>query len=527
MATRPKVPGCLTGQLRPAARRAIRFGSALAAFVGGWAGPTFLAYAQAEGSPAADAPQLAFVTMAGLALLLALLQRRRATQAEERARYFSRHEPMTGLLNRPHFLAALDAELSRRQAGSIAVLSIDLDGLREINDLLGHENGDLAILRMAHALPTLAGEDALAARLGGDKFVVACPGLSPSKAKDLAVRICAAAEKPFLLADQEVNLVAQVGIAVSPSDGDSALRLLKAAGLALDRARLRGGSCYVFFERTLETELQRRRELEQQIRDTLAAKAFDLHFQPLYNADQDRLTGFEALLRMPDGQGGYVSPAIFIPVAEEIGLITEIGDWVVRRACALATHWPDHLTVAVNLSPAQFKAGGVHRTVREALAAADLAPERLELEITEGLILHDDVAIMRELTELKALGVSIVMDDFGTGYSSLSYLWKFPFDKIKIDRSFMRALASEDRQVVDILHAIMSLSRSLRMRVTAEGVETKDQADFLKTLGCDEVQGFYFARPMPIDQVALVIMRDVQTAVVEVVPGPQALRAAS
>ena len=305
-------------------------------------------------------------------------------------------------------------------------------------------------------------------------------------------------------------MAAQIGIAFAPSDGESAARLVKAAGLALDRARLRGGSCFVFFERTLETELQRRRDLEQQIRDALAAQTFDLHFQPLMNAAHERLVGFEALLRMPDGRGGYVSPAIFIPVAEEIGLITEIGDWVVRRACALAAHWPDHLKIAVNLSPAQFKAGGVHRTVREALAAARIPAARLELEITEGLILNDDASVVRELTELKALGVSIVMDDFGTGYSSLSYLWKFPFDKIKIDRSFMRAFAAEDRQVVDVLHAIMSLSRSLRMRVTAEGVETKEQATFLKALGCDEVQGFFFAKPMPIDQVALAIMRDVQ-----------------
>jgi EAL domain-containing protein (putative c-di-GMP-specific phosphodiesterase class I) len=295
-----------------------------------------------------------------------------------------------------------------------------------------------------------------------------------------------------------------------PGDGDSALRLLKGAGLALDRARLRQGSCYVFFERTIETELQRRRELEQQIRDTLAEGAFDLHFQPLFDASQERLVGFEALLRMPDGQGGFVSPAIFIPVAEEIGLIIEIGDWVVRRACELAALWPDHLTIAVNLSPAQFKAGGVHRTVTEALAAAELAPHRLELEITEGLILNDDAAIMRELAELKALGVSIVMDDFGTGYSSLSYLWKFPFDKIKIDRSFMRGLTAEDGSVTDVLQAIMSLSRALRMRVTAEGVETSLQAAFLKTIGCHEVQGFYFGRPMPIAEVALAILRDVR-----------------
>jgi diguanylate cyclase (GGDEF)-like protein len=445
------------------------------------------------------------------ALVLAISRRHRASAAEEKARYFARHEPMTGLFNRPHFIKALDELMQQRAAHEqVAVLCIDLDGLREINDLLGHETGDEAILRAAGNLRKVSGPDALVARLSGDKFAVARRTISVGDIKDHAGAMLSAISQPFTTQGQDVALVAQIGVALTPSDGDTALRLLKSAGLALDRARLRQGSCFVFFERTLETELQRRRELEQQIRDTLAAKAFDLHFQPLLETTQQHLVGFEALLRMPDGKGGFVSPAIFIPVAEEIGLIIEIGDWVVRRACALASLWPDHLTVAVNLSPAQFKAGGVCRTVKEALESVGLAPHRLELEITEGLILNDDAAIMRELTELKALGVSIVMDDFGTGYSSLSYLWKFPFDKIKIDRSFMRGLNGEDGSIVDVLHAIMSLSRALRMRVTAEGVETSLQAEFLKTIGCHEVQGFYFGKPMPTEQVALAILRDVR-----------------
>ena len=453
---------------------------------------------------------LALLAVACGALALAVKRRHRAAEAEERARYFAHHEPMTGLLNRPHFIKAFEELVATRlDHEQLAVLCVDIDGLREINDLVGHDAGDEAILRAAGNMREVAGAGTLVARMSGDKFALVRKVLSVGEVKDLAGALLDAVAQPFAARGQQVALSAQIGIALTPGDGDTALRLLKAAGLALDRARLRQGNCFVFFERTLETELQRRRELEQQIRDTLAARAFDLHFQPLLDATQQRLVGFEALLRMPDGQGGFVSPAIFIPVAEEIGLIIEIGDWVVRRACALAARWPDHLSVAVNLSPAQFKAGGVCRTVSEALASAGLAPHRLELEITEGLILNDDAAIMRELTELKALGVSIVMDDFGTGYSSLSYLWKFPFDKIKIDRSFMRGLTGEDGSVVDVLHAIMSLSRALRMRVTAEGVETSLQAEFLKTIGCHEVQGFYFGRPMPIDQVALAILRDV------------------
>jgi diguanylate cyclase (GGDEF)-like protein len=496
----------------------MRYGTAAALTTAISLGETAHAHAQdalALASAASEVTPLALFGIAFLSLAMAIVQRRRATEAEKRARYFAHHEPMTGLLNRPHFIEALDKALSENPERPVAILSLDLDGLREINDLLGHESGDDAILRMARAVAELAGEDALVGRLGGDKFAIASLDALPYRVKELCASIIQRIERPFTLKGQEVAMQVQIGIALAPADGDNALRLLKSAGLALDRARLRGGSCYVFFERTLETELQRRRELEQQIRDTLAADAFDLHFQPLFNATQDRLTGFEALLRMPDGSGGFVSPAIFIPVAEEIGLIIEIGDWVIRRACALAAHWPDHLTIAVNLSPAQFKAGGVHQTVREALADANLSAKRLELEITEGLILNDDAGIIRELTELKSLGVSIVMDDFGTGYSSLSYLWKFPFDKIKIDRSFMRALGADDRQVVDIIHAIMSLSRSLRMRVTAEGVETKEQAAFLRSIGCDEVQGFYFAKPMPIDQVALAIMRDVQQEIAQ------------
>jgi predicted signal transduction protein with EAL and GGDEF domain len=371
--------------------------------------------------------------------------------------------------------------------------------------------GDAVIGRVARGLETAAGPDALVARLGGDEFAVALPRTtSPEAVGRVAGALIEAAAAPQEAGGRTVSVAARIGIAAMPGDGDSALRLLKGADLALDRARSQKPGSFVFFESTIEDELQRRRDLEAQIRETLANDAFDLHFQPLFETLQGGLVGFEALLRMPAGARGFVSPAVFIPVAEEIGLITRIGDWVVRRACAVAKHWPDHLSVAVNLSPAQFKEGGVHRTVREALQETGLDPRRLQLEITEGLLLNDDAAIMQELAELKALGVSIVMDDFGTGYSSLSYLWKFPFDKIKIDRSFMRAFEADDENVANILQAIMSLSRALRMRVTAEGVETEAQAQFLRNLGCDEVQGYYFGRPTPLVDVAALIMRDAQ-----------------
>jgi diguanylate cyclase (GGDEF)-like protein len=442
--------------------------------------------------------------------LLGLL--RKFSRAEARIRHLDAHEPLTGLLHRARFVAALDeaAALHGAQGLELAVLCLDLDGLREINEAEGHEAGD-AVLRAVAAALKSAGPDILLARLGGDEFAVArLRSGSRAEAESLARSVLAAVRSAG-------PVTARIGVARLPADGDTAAALLRSADLALNRARALPEPGFVFFEREIEAALQARRDLEARLRETLARDAFDLHFQPLFDARRDRLVGFEALLRMPadapgaTGAGGFVSPAVFVPVAEEIGLISEIGGWVLRRACAVAAEWPPHLSVAVNLSPAQFREGGVHRTVREALQASGLSPERLELEITEGLVLGDDAGVMRELADLKALGVKIAMDDFGTGYSSLSYLWKFPFDKIKIDRSFMRAFAEADRNVANVIAAILSLSAALKMRVTAEGVETEAQAAFLKALGCDEVQGFFFGRPMPVADVAIVVLRDART----------------
>ncbi|HEY8566804.1 MAG TPA: bifunctional diguanylate cyclase/phosphodiesterase [Beijerinckiaceae bacterium] len=461
----------------------------------------------------------------GIPLLAFLRRHREGLAASERVAYYAAHEPMTGLMSRARFLAALDEMVAARNGtegalSGFAVLHIDLDGLKEVNEAYSHKVGDEAIVAAARALRAAAGPDALVARLGGDEFAVACPGLaSPAAVESFAASLVAAVAAPRTVEGHAVALTARIGAALFPQDGDGVLRLMKAADLALDRARKRPEPGTVLFERAIESELQRRRELENQIRETLASDAFDLHFQPLFAGGSGRLTGFEALLRMPAGAGGYVSPAVFVPIAEEMGLIAQIGDWVLRRACDVARHWPEPLTIAVNLSPAQFKAGGLSRTVRQALEQSGLAPRRLELEITEGLLLADDADIMQELADFKALGVSIVMDDFGTGYSSLSYLWKFPFDKIKIDRSFMRAFETDERHVATILQAILSLSRALRMRVTAEGVETPAQAAFLRELGCDEVQGFLFGRPMPLIDVAATILKDAQREEPETAPG--------
>ncbi|WP_048708838.1 putative bifunctional diguanylate cyclase/phosphodiesterase [Microvirga massiliensis] len=468
-------------------------------------------------------------TIAIAGLFMAFLQQRRAAAALARARFFEHHEVMTGLFNRPHFLDVLRGAMTRRRPHEhIAVFAIDLEGVRDVNDLLGNAAGDTIIRLTARALERVSGSNAIVARLSGDNFAVARLGLrNVQDAASFAATLLEAISQPQRLNGHEVMLSARIGVALAPGDSEEAAHLLKAAGLALDRACLGTGSGFTLFEKSFERALQERRELEVKIRETLEKGGFDLHFQPLFRAGSNRLAGFEALLRMPDGQGGFIPPVKFIPVAEEMGLIVEIGDWVLRRACMLAAHWPDHLSIAVNLSPAQFSAGHMSRRVRDALGESGLRADRLELEITEGLILKDDASILGELRTLKALGVAIVLDDFGTGYSSLSYLWKFPFDKIKIDRSFTDALDGEDRQVVEVLQAIMSLGRSLRLRITAEGVETGAQASFLKSLGCDEVQGYYFGRPMPVDQVALTILADAARALSDATASAPAARLAA
>jgi EAL domain-containing protein (putative c-di-GMP-specific phosphodiesterase class I) len=262
------------------------------------------------------------------------------------------------------------------------------------------------------------------------------------------------------------------------------------------------------FRPEMDAELQARRGLESLLRRAVSNNSFELHFQPIKRAHDERLAGFEALLRLPDRDGGHVSPAVFVPLAERLGLITAIGDWVIRRACEIAVTWPSHLSVAVNLSPAQFREGRLAEKVEAALKASGLAAERLELEITEGLLLSDADWIMRQLADLKTLGVRIAMDDFGTGYSSLSYLWKFPFDKLKVDQSFTRALSGGDQHLASVIRAIVALGRSLGMIVTAEGVETEAQAEFLRAIGCHQLQGFHLGRPMPLENVAAEVLKD-------------------
>lgn len=460
--------------------------------------------------PAVVTALLGMVLVAFGIPLFALMRRtREKKEADERIRYLSGHDVLTGLLNRARFTEELDSLSRREGAGDASVFYIDLERVQTINDLFGHHVGDAVIREVAAEIGRAAGEEALVARLGGDEFAVASFALRDKDgAAAFAQVLLDIAAKPRVVGADAVALAATVGVARAPSDGGDAQALMKSAHLALSHAKAASVGTFRFFDPSMDEQVRLRREIEERVRDAVDRDAFDLHFQPVYRTQGGRLVGFEALLRLPAGEGALISPALFVPVAEELGLISKIGAWVIRRACAVAACWPEDVSVAVNLSPAQFKDGEVSRVVRDALARSGLAPHRLELEITEGLLMIDTEAVLGELAALKALGVSIVMDDFGTGYSSLSYLWKFPFDKIKIDRAFMRAYEARDAQIATILEAIMSLSRSLRLRVTAEGVETEAQAVFLRRLDCDEVQGFLFGKPMPTTEVAGVLMRE-------------------
>lgn len=336
------------------------------------------------------------------------------------------------------------------------------------------------------------------ARIGGDEFtIVQVDATDKSQAEALGQRVIASLREPFLVKGQTVSVGASVGIAMAPGDAIDIAQLMRCADLALYKAKADGRNCVRFFSTQLDVDNQARLTLEQALRNAVTNDGFDLEFQPVYDSTSKRLVGFEALVRLPSFNDGRTSPSMFIPVAEDIGLIGHIGRWVLNRACQVATTWPEHISVSVNLSSAQFNNGDICETVAQALRTSGLEPRRLELEITEGLLLGDTEAVMAQLNGLKKLGVSIVMDDSGTGYSSLNYLWRFQFDKIKIDRSFVSAYGNPDGNAETIVKTIVALGRSLNMQVTVEGVETDGQAAFVRNLDADQVQGFYYGQPMP------------------------------
>jgi len=425
-------------------------------------------------------------------------------RAEAQIARLAHYDPLTELPNRVLFQKHLSEALARRarKDDQLAVHFIDLDRFKTVNDTLGHPLGDALLRVAAERLRGCVREGDTVARLGGDEFAVVQTGLSDmTGATRLAERIVEAMAAPFDLQGHQVVIGASVGVAAAPSDGEDADELLKKADMALYRAKADGRGAFHFFERAMDEQLQARRALELDLRRALTAGEFELFYQPLYNLGAEQVTGCEALLRWRHPDRGMVSPADFIPLAEEIGLIVPLGEWVLRTACAEAARWPDHVRLAVNLSPAQFRDRGLVRTVVSALAASGLPAQRLELEITESVLLQDSVANMSMLHDLKALGVRISMDDFGTGYSSLSYLRSFPFDKIKIDQTFVRDIL-EDSDAMAIIKAVLDLGSSMGIVTTAEGVETLEQLNALRGQGCAEIQGYFISRPAPASEIA-------------------------
>ncbi|MBR0711015.1 EAL domain-containing protein [Bradyrhizobium liaoningense] len=433
------------------------------------------------------------------AVLLALMDITERKRAEARLAFMAQHDGLTGLPNRNLLRQQVDEMLlhTRRSAEKVAVLMLGLDNFKAVNDTLGHAVGDKLLRGVAKRLrSTLREEDALA-RLNSDEFAIVQSGLArPEDAVGLAKRLLEAISDPYLLDGHSVVIGASIGIAMAPGDGDDSEKLLKSADMALSRAKLDARGTFAFFEAALDAKAQSRRKIEVELRDAIQNDVLRPYYQPLVDLQSGRITGFEALVRWPHAERGMVSPAEFIPVAEDTGLINPLGGLMLRRACLDAATWPDDVRVAVNLSPLQFRSGNLLSMVTDALKYSGLPPRRLELEITETLLLEKSAQVLATLHALRALGVRISMDDFGTGYSSLSYLRSFPFDKIKIDQSFVRDLGA-NREAQAIIRSIVSLGKGLGVTITAEGVETEAELSCLRAEGCDEGQGFLFSKARP------------------------------
>jgi diguanylate cyclase (GGDEF)-like protein/PAS domain S-box-containing protein len=418
--------------------------------------------------------------------------------AERRITLLAHHDSLTGLLNRTKFTEQLSLNVARleRYGTPFAVMFLDLDQFKGVNDSKGHMAGDRLLAEAARRMQALLGEIDIVARLGGDEFAILLPDTGDRAAVEtLAVRLVSAMREPFNIESDMFLIGASIGIAMAPGDGIRPDHLLRNADLALYRAKADGRSTHRFFETQMDSEQRERRLIEADLRGAIARSELVLHYQPLVSATDGLPTGFEALVRWNHPTRGLVPPSDFIAIAEQSDLIVDIGDWTINQACIEAAAWPDHLTVAVNLSARHFRRSDIGRVVQRALNHSGLAPKRLEIEITEGLLIENPDEVIEKLGEIRALGVTIAMDDFGTGYSSLSYLLKFPFDKIKIDRSFVEASTS-DPIARDILRAIASMAKTLKLRITAEGVETAEQVEFLSEIACHQLQGYYFARPL-------------------------------
>lgn len=422
-------------------------------------------------------------------------------ERERQIMHASLHDALTGLPNRRFFIEKLDRAVSRQSdTRRTFVAFIDLDDFKAINDTMGHPVGDEVLRSVAKSLQGRF-PDAMVARFGGDEFGLLLTGLDPAEdCTAFARRLETTLNRETIIDGRAIVLSASVGIAVGPQDGDSADSLLKNADLALYRAKSDGKGAYHFFELELDAEASRRRRMEIDLRCAIRDGDFELYFQPLFSISERRVKGFEALMRWPHKDQGMISPASFIPIAEEAGLIVQMGEWALREACRQAAQWPDDISVAVNISPRQLAADSLATCVAQALAQTGLPASRLELEITESVFIGNVDRTLKILHSLRMLGVRVALDDFGTGYSSLSYLRSFPFDKIKIDQSFVRALG-EGGSARAIIRAITTLADALDMETLAEGVETPELLEALLKEGCDMIQGYLISRPVPASNV--------------------------
>ena len=437
------------------------------------------------------------------AVLLALMDISERKRAEARIAFLAQHDGLTGLPNRNLLRQQMDDILAhtRRSGEKVAVLVLGLDNFKAVNDSLGHSVGDKLLRAVAKRLRSTLREGDTLARLNSDEFAMIQSGLTrPEDAVLMSRRLLEALADPFLLDGHSVVIGATIGIAMAPGDGDDSETLLKNADMALSRAKNDCRGTFSFFEAAMDARAQTRRKIETELRDAIQDDRLQPYYQPLIDLSGGRITGFEALVRWPHPERGMVSPGEFIPVAEETGLINAVGGLMLRRACKDAATWPDDVRVAVNLSPLQFRTGNLLSIVMDALKQSGLPAKRLELEITETLLLEKSSQVLATLHALRALGVRISMDDFGTGYSSLSYLRSFPFDKIKIDQSFVRDLGA-NREAQAIIRSIVSLGKGLGVTITAEGVETEAELSCLRAEGCQEGQGFLFSRARPNEEI--------------------------
>ena len=427
---------------------------------------------------------------------------------EQQARHMAGHDVLSGLPNRMTFTSRLTAELLRlnRVTDGIAVFFLDLDKFKDVNDQLGHAAGDKLLIEFGRRMECLLrGADTLA-RFGGDEFAIVQSSVrSPADAEALARRILAATAEVFDLNGSQAYVGVSIGIALAPHNGRDTDTIMRLADIALYRAKSEGRNRYSFFAQDMDDQLRLRKLVEDELRTAIASDELLLHYQPQVAASTGRIVAFEALVRWPHPRHGFIAPANFIPIAEERGLIVPLGEWVLRQACMDAMSWPNDMTVAVNISPIQFKHKDYVASVARIIEETGIDPTRIELELTEGVVVDDADVAESAIMELRALGVRFALDDFGTGYSSLIYLRRFAFDKIKIDKSFLDQMEATGESTI-LVHSVVHLGRALGLTVTAEGVENEEQHRLLQAVGCHLLQGYLFSRPIPADK-ALVLAR--------------------